>query len=172
MPHKNVEERKAYRRKRHVELKQNPEWVAKRTEYLRKQNEEKPRTPKDPEAHRVYCRKYYHDKHANPIVLAAHSERIRQYRKRNPDKVLDATLRRKFGVGIEIYTKLLEEQSGACAVCKVSFDDTVPNVDHNHTTQKMRGLLCMNCNIALGHVKDSVEVLESAIEYLKKYKEN
>jgi hypothetical protein len=127
---------------------------------------------KDPRKGRATCKKNYSDKKKDPAWRESETRRIKEYRRLNPNAVKNAALKRKFGIDIDAYEKLFEEQSGVCAVCKVSFVGTIPNVDHNHTTNKVRGLLCMSCNIALGHVKDSVEVLESAIEYLKKYKES
>lgn len=121
---------------------------------------------------RETCKRNYRDKKQDPEWRRAETRRIREYRKLHPDVVKNAALKRKFGIDISTYERLLEEQNGACAVCKVEFSGTVPNVDHNHTTKAVRGLLCMSCNIALGHVKDSVEILESAVEYLNKYKEN
>jgi hypothetical protein len=54
-------------------------------------------------------------------------------------------------------------QGKCCAICSTT-DDL--NVDHCHTTQKIRGVLCGYCNRGLGNFKDSKELLESAIKYL------
>lgn len=42
------------------------------------------------------------------------------------------------------------------------------HVDHCHTTNDIRGLLCRHCNLLLGHAKDRVVVLQAAIRYLRK----
>ena len=42
-------------------------------------------------------------------------------------------------------------------------------VDHNHTTGKVRGLLCSNCNTLLGKAKDNVNILQAAIDYLNDF---
>lgn len=52
-----------------------------------------------------------------------------------------------------------------CEICGVFL--TKKYVDHNHTTGKIRGVLCSPCNVGLGHFKDSAVVLEKAIAYLK-----
>lgn len=83
----------------------------------------------------------------------------------------------KYGLSAEQYVEMLERQGHTCAVC----DRANPGgkklaVDHDHACcpgkyscgKCVRGLLCSNCNSSLGHAKDSVEILESMIEYLGK----
>jgi hypothetical protein len=63
------------------------------------------------------------------------------------------------------YKTLLEKQDGKCAICGL----VKPlRVDHCHVAGKVRGLLCHGCNVSLGHFKDSIPILEAAIQYLKK----
>ncbi len=69
------------------------------------------------------------------------------------------------------YARMLNEQSGACAICRGS--DFGPrakrlSVDHCHATGAVRGLLCSWCNSGLGMFKDNVEFLEAAIAYLRR----
>lgn len=68
------------------------------------------------------------------------------------------------------YAKLLVQQNNACAICGVSATDMKRelSVDHNHETDKIRGLLCDNCNIGLGNFRDSTTLLSVAIEYLER----
>jgi hypothetical protein len=73
------------------------------------------------------------------------------------------------GATHNLYEKLLEEQKGACAIC-----GTVPSeserslcLDHCHSKNKIRGLLCHKCNRILGQWNDNIDTLESAIFYLK-----
>jgi len=79
-------------------------------------------------------------------------------------------LKRKFGISFQQYQDLLHVQGYACAICH----STEPcgtgdfHVDHDHGTNKIRGLLCSNCNTALGLFKDSQDSLLSAIQYLRK----
>jgi hypothetical protein len=70
---------------------------------------------------------------------------------------------------------MLELQNGVCAICgKEEYSkDRIGNikqlcVDHDHTTGKIRGLLCNNCNRGLGFFQDSSEYLKSAIAFLNK----
>lgn len=67
---------------------------------------------------------------------------------------------------IEMWNLLLKEQNGACGICKKEKKSL--HVDHNHTTGKVRGLLCYNCNNGLGRFKDSIEFLYNAVKYLTK----
>ena len=86
-------------------------------------------------------------------------------------------LKHKYGVSIGFVNALYESQHRGCAVCghpvKVygrnqNLDKA--QVDHDHVTGKVRGLLCRQCNLLLGNARDSCEVLEKAIAYLKFHK--
>jgi hypothetical protein len=65
---------------------------------------------------------------------------------------------------------MLSEQSGVCKIC----GEPCPTykhalaVDHNHTTGKVRGLLCNNCNNGLGRFRDNPQYLRAAADYLEK----
>lgn len=64
---------------------------------------------------------------------------------------------------------LLKTQT-VCALCETDLLALSPrnvHVDHSHTSGKIRGLLCSNCNLGLGHFKDSIPALERAIAYLR-----
>lgn len=74
-------------------------------------------------------------------------------------------LRKLYGISLTQYTELFNKQDGHCAICKEISDKTL-SVDHDHRTGKVRGLLCHDCNRALGQFKDSILILESATEYL------
>ena len=67
----------------------------------------------------------------------------------------------------EEYESKYAKQEGKCSICKESFDSLC--VDHNHDTGEIRGLLCKKCNLGLGNLKDSLELLRNAIDYLKEY---
>lgn len=96
---------------------------------------------------------------------------INLYAKRiyTPEYRADKNLRLKFGMTLEDYDSMLEQQDGKCAICK-SEDSKGKrfSVDHNHKTGEVRGLLCNPCNAALGLLKDSPEIINSAKEYLLK----
>lgn len=109
---------------------------------------------------------------------------------RNPEKQKDATarwvannpekrrqinrdysLKENFGITQEDYDRMLKEQDGKCAGCGTDTPTgrwTVFAVDHCHHTGKVRGLLCNECNRGMGLLGDSVERMQSLINYLEK----
>lgn len=88
-------------------------------------------------------------------------------------------LKNLYGINIEQYQDMLKEQNNLCAVCnnKESMVNNKSNkvqklcVDHNHTTGKVRGLLCTACNKGLGMLKDNPDIVLSGYNYLMKYEE-
>ena len=66
------------------------------------------------------------------------------------------------------YSAVLQEQNGRCAICGVDSNSIGRrlSIDHNHESGAFRGLLCHNCNVLLGHAKDSPDLLRKAICYL------
>jgi hypothetical protein len=95
--------------------------------------------------------------------------RVRAWNLANPQKRAlikkRGYLKSAYGLSWEDYEKRMSEQSGQCAICKGSMSPAF--VDHDHTTGKVRGLLCNACNLALGLFKDSESNLLAAVAYLK-----
>ena len=73
-------------------------------------------------------------------------------------------LQKLYGITPEIYQKMIEKSEGKCAICEKETDKF--HIDHCHKTNKVRGLLCCSCNLALGLFKDDLEILKKAIKYL------
>ncbi|HXB13758.1 MAG TPA: endonuclease VII domain-containing protein [Bacteroidia bacterium] len=78
----------------------------------------------------------------------------------------------KYGLTVKEYDKIIKEQDGRCAICNdiLSTDSSegrLPSIDHCHQLEHVRGILCGNCNMGLGHFKDNIYRLKSAIKYLK-----
>ena len=73
----------------------------------------------------------------------------------------------KYGITPTEYVNMLERQGGRCAICD-SPDHAAKDwqVDHDHATGYVRGLLCRPCNVAIGLMKDDVDRMKRAIEYL------
>jgi len=128
-----------------------------------------------PDRHTTQCKK----------CRNAHAQ---QYRARNPDKVraagrkyarenyealkaagLNGVLQRKYGITLAGYDAMLKAQGNRCAIC-----DTTPeengrrfDVDHDHETGDVRGLLCQACNRGIGQLADSAILLRRAADYLE-----
>lgn len=108
-------------------------------------------------------------------------ERERGYRKTTIEKLGIENWRRREvlrqrGLTIEQHDLMIKQQNNLCAICHLSEkrkgrtgDITPLAIDHCHITDKVRGLLCHSCNVALGSFRDSIELLQNAIEYLKKH---
>jgi hypothetical protein len=78
-------------------------------------------------------------------------------------------LKRLYGLTEEEYEDIVIEQNNQCAICNTNLDDTTRvSVDHCHQTNIVRGVLCYNCNVGLGHFKDYPQRLQKAIEYLER----
>lgn len=80
-------------------------------------------------------------------------------------------LKKKYGITIDDYDKMVIQQNNSCAICEGVLIDSRgfrPHVDHCHETGKVRGVLCGDCNKALGMFKDSIERIQKAYNYLLK----
>ncbi len=84
----------------------------------------------------------------------------------NPQGERERHLVRKYGVTLALYQQMFDGQRGCCAICgrtqARAFD-----VDHDHATGDVRGLLCTSCNRMIGHAGDSPDTLEAAAVYLR-----
>lgn len=81
-------------------------------------------------------------------------------------------LERSYGMTLEAFDALVTAQGGGCAVCgatKSSNRIWRLQVDHDHVTGKLRGILCNRCNTALGMVNDDCSLLEKLIAYVKSH---
>ena len=103
---------------------------------------------------------------------------MKDWRLRNPDKQRVASQRSshrqrlaRVNLTDREYHEMLSRQNDACAVCKQSFFDGTDkvriNIDHDHATGRVRGLLCSPCNKGLGFFLDNPERLDAAASYLR-----
>ena len=81
----------------------------------------------------------------------------------------DRHLKEHYGIGIADLNRMLDDQGGVCAIC--STDEwggrwNYPCVDHDHSTNVVRGLLCLMCNRGIGNFEDDRELLLAAHVYL------
>jgi len=110
-----------------------------------------------------YCKKCEYDN--NKIWAAANKEKRK-------DSEFERNLKRKFNMTRKDYDAILLAQGNKCAICPKprSLSGKALAVDHCHTTLAIRGLLCNECNTAIGLFTESIEILQSAIAYLTKFK--
>lgn len=103
----------------------------------------------------------------------------KQQKNYDPIKKRDENLKRLYGIGLNDYNNLLDKQNGKCATCGTTEPKgrksgrggaiDVFYVDHDHSTGKVRGLLCNVCNRTMGYVGDNISTLEEMIKYLQKH---
>ena len=115
---------------------------------------------------------------------AAAKARVKRWQQANPERVNasqrlrrstpEAKLReraghlmRKYGMTIEQYDAMLETQGGGCFICsRPTREDISLHVDHDHSTGKVRGILCFRCNNALADFGEDPDILRKAASYV------
>ena len=97
-----------------------------------------------------------------------YQQRQRDYKESGKKAIADrkSHLKRKYGLTPEEYDEMLRTQHGVCAICCEKPGDLPLHVDHDHTTGKVRGLLCIRCNNALGLFQESHALFQAAAHYL------
>ncbi len=104
---------------------------------------------KNRDKNRGYCKKYYSGN--------KHKWRARFYQS-------------KYGMTIQEIDELLKSQNGICPICRTAFKNTkLMSLDHDHTTGKLREILCNKCNTALGLLDEKIDRFERAIQYINKW---
>lgn len=114
-----------------------------------------------PDGHRCFCR-------------ACGWADIKTYRKANPSRVRGwrrkRNLKIKYNLTPEEFAQMLAAQGGVCALCKTTESHGRYGcfvIDHDHDTGRVRGILCNQCNLALGQLGDSEDGILRAIAYLR-----
>lgn len=84
-------------------------------------------------------------------------------------------LKKQYNLTEEEFQKRLKSQDGKCAICRIYLgyapNQRKPVVDHDHDTKIIRGILCNQCNVAIGLFGDSVQTTIRAVEYLAQYRQ-
>ena len=108
---------------------------------------------------------------------ANNTEHVKEYNKKfktkNPDYFKGKHLEYCYGIPIEEYDRMAQNQNYCCSGCGKHASDTPRGrlfVDHDHVTGNIRALLCQQCNTALGMVNDSVETLLGLVGYLEQFR--
>jgi hypothetical protein len=105
-----------------------------------------PNTPEQRAKNAAYAR----ERRKDPAVMAKHIASSTAWQRRNPDKKRVYWLKRSYGINHQEYEAMLAAQGGGCYICQDP--EKIGNrrrlqVDHNHETGEVRGLLCYRCNI-------------------------
>jgi len=161
----NLKRRSEYQKQR---LLNDPEYRERTRAYNNARQQEYFKDEDNREARRKYKEEYLSD----PVNAARQKEGYKKHAA--TDKCRDTYLKRTFGITLEDYNRMIEEQGGGCAICgatgsKKNGEKQSLSVDHNHDNDKVRGVLCHKCNVGLGHFLDDIDLLTKATEYLKKH---
>ena len=152
MAFKKQEDKKAYHRKYYLENKDK--WKL---------------TDEQRETKKKYMKEYnkkYRAKNRDKILL-----KQREYYENNkPSKEgrRARALQSRYGITLNEYCQLLTVQNGRCLLCGINQDDlNYPlYVDHNHKTNKVRGLLCSKCNFKVGWIESNQDELDTVLNYI------
>jgi hypothetical protein len=100
---------------------------------------------------------------ADPVAYAARQESVRRHK-----------LKTKYGITLEDFDRMFEEQNGICAICprQIQRSGYGTHIDHDHTTKVVRSLLCLQCNTALGKMNEDERIILSMLAYVRKHKTN
>ena len=118
-----------------------------------------------------YCKEC---KRKNVSKYGPSPEELQKIYLKHKKRTRNRALIRKYGITLEAYNILLMEQNNKCAICGVTPEEQGKDlaVDHCHTSNKIRALLCNNCNAAIGFLKDNVDITKKIMYYLIKHKTN
>ena len=96
-------------------------------------------------------------------------EASRRYYRKHKDKRRARQLKKDYGISTAEWAVLYGLQAGRCAICGGVDNDRSLAVDHCHRSEKIRGLLCLVCNMTLGRFNDNPALLEKAAAYLRRH---
>ena len=107
----------------------------------------------------------YYQKNRAQILM-----KKKKYYQENRDMMVNGELLRSYGITTAQKAERIRSQNGKCAICEKELDmGRNTHVDHDHKTGKVRGILCDNCNKALGHIKDDLIIAGRLQGYLIYY---
>ena len=109
------------------------------------------------------------DKLSNKCKICR-SKYQRNYYLNHLDKIKNRDLKKNYGISIEERNQKQINQDNKCLICHKDFlllNKKDIHVDHDHSTGKIRGILCKKCNSMIGLANDNILILSNAINYLK-----
>lgn len=118
------------------------------------------------------CISIYHRQRRNGPKRDEILQKKKEYAQNNPEVKRNSWYKHKYGITLEDYNSMLKLQKGGCAICKSEVPLSTQHkhlyVDHNHTTGKVRGILCHPCNRTIGSALEDLGRLKGCIDYLEK----
>ena len=111
------------------------------------------------------------DRMAKRAWASANKEKVAKCRVKHRALERERFMRRAYGIDGKTYDAMLAAQGGACAACRDAPGKTHLAVDHDHETGAVRGLLCGQCNLALGSLRDSPARIAALLAYAEKHKQ-
>lgn len=95
-------------------------------------------------------------------------ERIYSKTTTGSDRIRNYKLKQRYGIDENIYRQMYYANNGCCYICDKPKDYKKLHTDHSHTNNKVRGLLCGKCNMALGLLNDDINIIRKVETYLRK----
>lgn len=112
------------------------------------------------------------EKTINPITgKTEYKKKYNEYPVNSKEYLRNVFLKRKYNITLKLYNQMLIEQDNKCAIC-ARHSDELPkslDVDHDHITGKVRGLLCGKCNMGIGYFQDNINLINKASAYIKNH---
>ena len=93
----------------------------------------------------------------------------KSYDKLGKDYFKQYRLTNKYNIDLDTFNEMYTLQKGKCYICEKDITGKEVKVDHNHTTGKVRKLLCHNCNTSLGLLNEDKNLLMKCVDYLKEH---
>lgn len=100
------------------------------------------------------------------LCLGCKRENGARYRAKNKAAIAFKSRIARYNLSAMAFATLWRMQEGCCAICRTSLEEMAYRIDHDHTTNEVRGILCVSCNTGIGLLKDSPMVLRHAARYL------
>lgn len=155
-----------YRRNKEYRNAYNKDWRLRHPEKVKEYDRQK--YLKNPEKTHKRIKKW---KKQNPEKVKISSEKY--YKNSTPEKRKNTALLRKYGISFKEREQMVQNQNNTCAICGTLFDENKQCkkscIDHDHITDKTRGILCNNCNLALGLIDDNINTAKNIVCYLERY---
>jgi hypothetical protein len=122
------------------------------------------------EYHHSIKNKVYGKSYPDTFCKSCKITKTKTWANANKEKMIryntKSKLKNRYGIEINQYDSMLIAQNNLCAICNQSQTRRNLAVDHCHQTNRVRGLLCDKCNLALGMINDDLNIVESIKRYL------